>query len=133
MTELVMQAYNVLVEFKKHPFYLELRKLDQEIEVRHKELIDQFNEAKIKYDLVLEQGGKYHPDFKETIKTLSTIKAELYAKMEVQRYFELEQQFQALINEFLGEMANSISPYIQTPNKLNLLKKKGHHGGHHGN
>jgi hypothetical protein len=50
----------------------------------------------------------------------------------VQRYFDLEHKFQSLINEFLRELSNSISPYIDTPNNFNILKKKKNHGGHHG-
>lgn len=133
MTELIMQAYNVLDEFMEHPLYLELRILDKQIEEKYPKLIKQFNEAKIKYDEILNTGGKHHPDYKTSILELSTIKAELYAKEEVQRYFELEHNLQALINSFLEQMASLISPHIETPNNFNLLKKKSHHGGNHGN
>jgi len=87
--------------------------------------IKAFQDAKIKYDLVMSKGGSYHPDFKEVVQMFSESKQKLYSMPEVKRYFEVEKEFQDELNQFLFEMTQAVSSHIQTPNKLGIIKKGG--------
>ena len=125
MTELIMQAYQVLDEIKEDVKYKEIKYLDQKMLELYKEEIDAFQNAKIKYDIVMSEGGSYHPGFKEAVKNFSESKALLYSKAEVKRYFEIEKEFQDELNTFLFEMTQAVSSHIQTPDKFGIIKKGG--------
>ena len=125
MTELIMQAYQVLDEIKEDSKYKEIKYLDQKMLELYSNEIKAFQEAKIKYDQVMSEGGAYHPDFKEAVQKFGESKTVLYSKPEVKRYFEVEKEFQDELNQFLFEMTQAVSSHIQTPNKLGIIKKGG--------
>jgi cell fate (sporulation/competence/biofilm development) regulator YlbF (YheA/YmcA/DUF963 family) len=125
MTDIIMQAYQVLDELKIDTNYLLMKSLDKEISSRYPKEIEAFQKAKKIYEDVLETGGTYHPDYKEAVKKLSLTKAELYQKAEVKKYLEAEKSFQDMINTFLNEMTQSVSSHIKTPNKLGIVQKGG--------
>jgi len=125
MTDLVMQAYRVLDEIKEDDQYKEIQYLDRKMLELYSKEIQSFQEAKIKYDQVMSEGGSYHPDFKEAIQKFNKSKMVLYSKPEVKHYFEVEQKFQDELNQFLFEMTQAVSSHIQTPNKLGIVKKGG--------
>jgi cell fate (sporulation/competence/biofilm development) regulator YlbF (YheA/YmcA/DUF963 family) len=79
----------------------------------------------VKYDEVLEQGGSYHPDYKQTLRQLSEAKKDLYEKDAVKNYIALEKAFELKINTILRDITESISTHIKTPNELGLFKKEG--------
>jgi len=125
MTDIIMQAYQVLDELKIDKNYLLMKSLDKEISSRYPKEIEAFQKAKKIYEDVLETGGTYHPDYKEAVKKLSLTKAELYQKAEVKKYLEAEKSFQDMINTFLNVMTQSVSSHIKTPNKLGIVQKGG--------
>ncbi|MDO9630050.1 MAG: YlbF family regulator [Acholeplasmataceae bacterium] len=125
MTEIMMQAYQVLDEIKEDSKYKEIKYLDKKMLELYPNEISDFQNAKLKYDSVMSEGGSYHPDFKEAVQKFSESKAVLYSKPEVKRYFEVEKEFQDELNDFLFQMTQSVSSHIQTPNKLGIVKKGG--------
>lgn len=125
MTDIIMQAYNVLDELKNDPKYLLMKELDQKIGNQYQNEIKAFHDAKSIYDDVMATGGTYHPDFKQAVKTFAETKAILYGMPEVSLYFQTEKAFQDEINEFLKEMTDAVSSHIKTPNKLGIIQKGG--------
>lgn len=125
MTEIILQAYNVLDELKQDSMFIEMKTLDAYIINTYQEEIKVFQKAKQVYDDVMATGGTYHPDFKKAVKDFSEAKAILYAKPEVSRYFQLEKAFQNVINGYLKTMTDTVSTHIKTPNKLGIVQKGG--------
>jgi len=125
MTDIIMQAYEVLDEIKKDTRYQEIKHMDTYIIKHFNQEIEHFQKAKTHYDSIVKEGGHYHPDFKEAVKAYSEAKKTLYEKEEVKRYFELEKLIQDDINEFIQKLAQSVSPHIKTPNKLGIVSKGG--------
>ncbi|MDY0075154.1 MAG: YlbF family regulator [Acholeplasmataceae bacterium] len=125
MTDMIMQAYNVLDEIKTDPKFVEMKKLHQAIGMNYADEIKAFHDAKAIYDDVMSTGGTYHPDFKQAAKTFQEAKTTLYSTPEVTRYFQLEKALQDEINAFLKEMTDAISTHIKTPNKLGIVQKGG--------
>lgn len=125
MTEIIMQAYNVLDELKNDSKYLLMKELDQKIGDLYPQEIKAFHESKRIYDDVMATGGTYHPDFKQAVKSFAEAKATLYSKPEVSLYFQTEKALQDEINEFLKEMTDAVSSHIKTPNKLGIVQKGG--------
>ncbi|RJX24344.1 MAG: hypothetical protein C4537_06975 [Acholeplasma sp.] len=120
-----MQAYNVLDELRKDNKYQTLLTLDQHIGTLYPREIAAFQKAKVTYEEILNTGGSYHPDYKDAIKVLSQTKTLLYEKPEVKRYFELEREVQDELNDFLNELAHSVSTHVKAPNKLGIVQKGG--------
>lgn len=125
MTDIIIQAYQVLDELKQDPNYLLMKSLDQKIAVLYPHEIEAFQKAKQTYEDIMETGANYHPDYKEAIKRLSDTKSELYQKEEVMGYFQAEKAFQDSVNVFLQEMTQTVSSHIKTPNKLGIVQKGG--------
>ncbi|MCD4827391.1 MAG: YlbF family regulator [Acholeplasmataceae bacterium] len=125
MTDIIMKAYDVLDEILKDPSLPEIKKLNQSIDHNYKLEIKAFNDAKIKYEQVLNEGGTYHPDYKQSIKTLSETKKALYELKDVKKYLELELSFESSLNEFLNTISKTISEHVPTPNKFGMIKKGG--------
>ena len=125
MTEIIIQAYNVLDELRKNEMYQSLKELDKQIGLLYPKEIDAFQKAKVAYDEILATGGSYHPDYKATVKSLSETKTMLYEKPEVKKYFQLEKEVQEEINQFLNDLAHSVSPHVKAPNKLGIVQKGG--------
>lgn len=131
MTEYIIQAYKIADEMKHSLKYRQYKQLEKIIEEKYATLIQTFNTWKEKYYTILDEGGKYHPDYLETVKKLSEAKKVLYEKSEVRHYFELEQELQTELNLFIKQITEIISNNIKKPNELGLLKEKG--GGCHAN
>lgn len=125
MTDIIMQAYNVLDEIKDDPMYQSIKTLDRLITSKYKEEIKVFNQANKVYNQVMAEGGTYHPDYKEAVKTFSQAKSNLYQKQEVVQYFEIEKQFQEQLNDFLTQLSQAVSNHIKTPNKMGIVTKGG--------
>jgi cell fate (sporulation/competence/biofilm development) regulator YlbF (YheA/YmcA/DUF963 family) len=125
MTEIIMQAYNVLDELKTDPLFIQMKELDQKIASLYQKEILAFTQAKEVYEDVMTTGGSYHPDYKDAIRKLSETKSELYGKPEVMQYVQTEKAFQDMINEFLQQMTSMVSTHIKTPNKLGIVQKGG--------
>jgi cell fate (sporulation/competence/biofilm development) regulator YlbF (YheA/YmcA/DUF963 family) len=125
MTEIIMQAYNVLDELKTDPLFIQMKELDQKIASLYQKEIQAFTKAKEVYEDVMTTGGSYHPDYKDAIRKLSETKSELYGKPEVMQYVQTEKAFQDMINEFLQQMTSMVSTHIKTPNKLGIVQKGG--------
>lgn len=125
MTEIIMQAYNVLEEILKDPKLKEIKKLNQKLDQAYPNEIKAFEEAKINYQKVMDEGGKYHPDYKDAIKKLSESKKNLYEQPDVKRYLSLELEFETELNEFLNELSKAVSDHVPAPNKFGMIKKGG--------
>lgn len=125
MTEIIMQAYNVLDELKTDPLFIQMKELDQQIASLYQKEIQAFAKAKEVYEDVMTTGGSYHPDYKNAIRKLSETKSDLYGKPEVMQYVQTEKAFQDMMNEFLQQMTSMVSTHIKTPNKLGIVQKGG--------
>ena len=125
MTDIIMQAYEVLDEIKSGTKFQTMKELNQKIGLLYQQEVKDFQKAKQHYDVIMQEGGTYHPDFKAAIKVFSEAKANLYQKEEVVQYFAIEKELQEEINEFLKEMTSNISSHIKTPNKLGIVQKGG--------
>jgi cell fate (sporulation/competence/biofilm development) regulator YlbF (YheA/YmcA/DUF963 family) len=125
MTDIIIKAYDVLDEILKDPSIKEIKNLNQKIDILYKKEIKEFSDAKIKYQTVFNEGGTYHPEYKESIKVLSETKKILYEIPEVKRYLELELEFEAKLNELLNKISKIISDHIPAANKFGMIKKGG--------
>jgi len=125
MTDIMMQAYQVLDEIKLDPVYQEIKRLDKIIVELYAKEIELFQQTKAIYDQVMKDGGTYHPDFKDVVKKYGEAKMDLYSKPELKLYFDYEKQFQDDLNVFLSDLSKTASDHIKTPNKLGIVKKGG--------
>lgn len=125
MTDIMLQAYQVLDEIRSEQTYQEIKRLDKVMLELYRHEIQVFQRAKIKYDQIMAEGGSYHPDFKEVVKAFAEAKSNLYSKEEVKRYFELEKSLQDEINDFLAKISETVSPYVKSPDKMGIIKKGG--------
>ena len=125
MTEIIMQAYQVLDEIKSDETYLKIKSFNRLVSELYQKETEAFQKARLHYDQVMAEGGTYHPDFKDTIKKLSETKSILYSKEEVKTYFELEKKFETELNDFLHDLTQAVSSHIKTPDKLGIIKKGG--------
>lgn len=125
MTDIIIKAYDVLEEIIKSHKFLEIKELNEKLDHLYRKEVNDYNDAKIAYQNVLNEGGTYHPDYKKTIKHLSETKATLYNKPEVKKYNDLELEFEAELNEFLYELSKSVSSHVPTPNRFGMIKKGG--------
>jgi len=125
MTEIIIQAYQVLDEILKDEHYIEMKRLNQSIIKKYENEISAFNEAKDLYSQVMQEGGTYHPDFKRVSNLLSETKRKLYETDDMKRYVLLEKSLQTEINTFLAELTEYISPHMKTPDVFGIIKKGG--------
>lgn len=125
MTDIIIQAYQVLEEIKKSPHYHIIKTGNQTILDHHSDLVESFQKAKSDYERIMEQGGQHHPDFKDTVKRLSTAKTNLHQQETVRQYLAAEQSFEAEINAFLHALSRAVSPHIKTPDKWGIIHKGG--------
>jgi len=125
MTEIIMQAYQVLDEMIADSVYKELKLYKQIINKKYEDEIKAFQLIKDQYDQMMSEGGSYHPDFTKTNQKLSEMKSKVYHIPEIKHYFELEKAFQEKLNAFLCELTQSVSPYIQIPNQIGIVTKGG--------
>jgi cell fate (sporulation/competence/biofilm development) regulator YlbF (YheA/YmcA/DUF963 family) len=125
MTDIIIQAYNVLDEIKEDSKYIKIKELDQLICKKYQKEMNDFQKAKMNYDQIMSEGGTYHPDFKQSVKQFSDSKTILYSKDEVKQYFQIEKEFQDELNTFLYEMTQAVSSHIKTPDKMGIIKKGG--------
>lgn len=125
MTDIVMKAYDVADEIIADPNFKEIVRLNKLIDQLYPKEIEAFEQAKIKYDDVMNTGGKYHPDFKDVTILLSETKSALYNKPEVVKYRELESNFEKDLNNFIFDMSQKISDNIPSPNAFGIVKKGG--------
>lgn len=125
MTDIIIQAYQVLDEILKDENYVEMKTLNQRIiQIYEKEILA-FNHAKEAYSQVMQEGGTYHPDFKKYSSLLSETKKKLYETEEMKRYVFLEKSLQTEINAFLADLTDVVSPHIKTPDVFGIIKKGG--------
>jgi len=125
MTDIIMQAYQVLDEIKKDKTYQSIKNFDRLVTQLYQEEALSFQKARARYDEVMREGGTYHPDFKDAVRILSEAKTILYSKEEVKTYFDLEKKFETELNDFLFELTQAVSSHIKTPDKLGIIKKGG--------
>ncbi len=125
MTEIIIQAYQVLDEIIKDKNYIEMKTLNQEIIKKYKSEINAFSQAKELYTQMMQDGGTYHPDFKKYSNLLSDSKRKLYETEEMKRYVLLEKTLQTEINSFLAELTEVVSSHIKTPDVFGIIKKGG--------
>jgi cell fate (sporulation/competence/biofilm development) regulator YlbF (YheA/YmcA/DUF963 family) len=125
MTEIILQAYHVLDEIRKDQKYIEIKYLDQKMLELYDLEINLFQQTKLAFDKVMQEGGVYHPDYKDVSKKYIEAKQDLYTKPLVKRYFEVEKEFQTELNDFLYDLSHAVSNHIKTPDKLGIVKKGG--------
>lgn len=125
MTDIIIKAYDVVDEIMKDPKFSEIKILHQKIDGLYHKQIEAFDKAKLAYQKVMDEGGTYHPDYKDAVKRLSHTKKELYEQPEIKRYLELELELETELNEFLNELSKAISDHVPAPNKFGMIKKGG--------
>lgn len=125
MTDIILQAYQVLDEIRKDPMYDTIKTLDRHIGTLYAKEIDAFQKAKSDYESVMSSGGSYHPDFKDAVRKFSEAKAILYDKPEVKTYFETERTFQESLNQFLSDLSRAVSSHVKAPDAMGIVKKGG--------
>jgi cell fate (sporulation/competence/biofilm development) regulator YlbF (YheA/YmcA/DUF963 family) len=125
MTDIIVKAYEVADEFTSDPRFKEIARLNKLIDQLYPEEIKAFEDAKIKYQDVMQYGGKYHPDFKDVTIALSKTKTNLYQQKEVDAYLKLERAYEKEINDYLFELSSLISTHIPSPNAFGIVKKGG--------
>ncbi len=125
MTDIILKAYDVLDEFIKDDKFPEIKQIHQKIDDLYKNEIENFELAKTAYQKVMDEGGTYHPDYKDAVKKLSETKKHLYEQPEVKRYLELELELETELNEFLNELSKVVSDHVPAPNKFGMIKKGG--------
>lgn len=125
MTDIIIKAYDVLDEILNDSKFPEIKKLHQSLDDLYKIEIDAFEKAKDLYQKVMDEGGSYHPDYKDAVKKLSATKKALYEQPEVKTYLELELKLETELNEFLNELSKTISEHVPAPNKFGMIKKGG--------
>lgn len=125
MTDIILQAYRAIDEIDADPRLTELEKLNETIVTEHHREVESFKAAKDTFERIENEGGTYHPDYKEAARTLSEAKKALYEIDDVRRYVELEQQINDDLQAFLDRIASAISPEIRTSNSLWTESKGG--------
>jgi len=125
LTDIILKAYDVLDEFVRDSKFPEIKKYHQQIDQLYKKEIEAFNLAKITYQKIMDEGGTYHPDYKESVKKLSETKKHLYEQPEVKKYLALELELETEINEFLNTLSKTVSSHVPAPNKFGMIKKGG--------
>lgn len=70
MTEIILQIYPVIDEIKHENQLNQLRYLKNQIEVKYKGLLFEFNQAKLSHEKIMEEGGLHHPDYQKSAKKI---------------------------------------------------------------
>lgn len=125
MTDIIIKAYDVLDEILNDEKIPEIKQLHRKMDDLYKHEIQAFEEAKLAYQKVMDEGGTYHPDYKSAIKHLSETKKNLYEQPEVKKYLALELELETELNEFLNALSKTISDHVPAPNKFGMIKKGG--------
>src|SRR5690554_3623918 len=124
MTEIINEIYNMIDKLINQSSYQKLKKMNEKIMTLYSDLINDYQNAKKKYDEVMEIGSYHHPDFKESAANLSKCKKELFEKLEVKEILALEKEIELQLNDLMSEIAKIISKQINTPNELGLIRGK---------
>ena len=125
MTDIIMQAYQVVDEIVKDQDVIDLKRLNRFIDKTYPKEIEAFRQAKDVYAKIMATGGSYHPDFKQATIRLSETKTALYQTDEVKTYNALEKKVETKLTELLKEMTHRISPHIPTHNAVGIVQKGG--------
>ena len=120
----INRVYDLVDEIKSKEEYkrlLELKKiLDNDPLIKN--LLDEFNKCKIKFEEV-SKYGKYHPDLKKVQLELAEIKAEVFTNEIISEYKLLEKRIQKILDDVSRQIAQSVSPKIKFPNEMGLINK----------
>lgn len=107
--EIILKLDELIKEIKAWPEFLEISNLDKIINTKYKDLLNEFNLEKEKFNEVYEYG-KYHPDYMDVVKSFGKVKENLYNKEEVKNYFLLTEQVREKLQLIVDEIAETISP-----------------------
>lgn len=123
-SKILDKTYELIDEIKAKKEYQRLLELNEVIKKNDKikELINDFNKAKIKYDEVIKYG-KYHPDLKQTQINLKEKKETLYENDIMKEYKSLEKQIQKELDIISIKLSQTISKKIKHPNEIGLINK----------
>lgn len=110
-TKILDDTYNLVRDIKNSEEFMELVKLKEEIDIKYKDTLSEYDLAKERYNEALKYG-EYHPDLKKYQKELSDIKKELYSKKEVIRYIELEKNIQKMLDTITNEIKKNMSSHF---------------------
>jgi cell fate (sporulation/competence/biofilm development) regulator YlbF (YheA/YmcA/DUF963 family) len=125
MSDLIIQAYKVLQELKNETSYVQMQKLNEEMNIQYKIEIENFQTQKNAFYNIMENGGSYHPDFKTVSQKFQEAKKQLYEKDLVKQYFEAEKTFENILNIFVDQLTKSVSSYIESNNNKVSFQTKG--------
>ena len=90
------------------PDFKRLMELKKIIDTSYSSLIISFKTAESKYE-DMKQYGSYAPGLDRLKKDFINAKANLYSKPEVVEYFDLERKIQAMLNNDINEIKESVS------------------------
>lgn len=110
-TDIILKAYEVLDAFKETEDYKELQYLHEQIQHKYMIELKNYHTHFKRFEEVFNQGGTYHPDFKEVSRTYQETKIVLFEKEEVKRYFLLERTINEKLSAFSFELMASVSNY----------------------
>lgn len=124
---ILFKAYEVADEIKSSDSFKKLKSLKELIDQKYKDEIIAFKNASLKYNEIMETGGTYHPDFKETVKVFSLNKRVLFEKKEAKAYLELESLIQKELDDISRSLGELVSTHIKTPNEFGFTKESSCH------
>ena len=125
MTETLLLVDEYLDELKKQKSYQEFIKISKIIDEKYLDELEKLNQTKQKFDDILDNGGKYHPDYKIVSEQFIEQKTKVFNIPEVKLYFKLLDEVETTINNLLNDIARSISPNIPVFNKFGFIENKG--------
>lgn len=110
-TKILNIAHDLATELKQSPTYLELKRLDDLIKTKYGDLLKEYKKTFHKFEVVFNEGGTYHPDFKSVSAAYILAKEALFKKEEVKLYFENEKKMNKYLKDLSDEIKVSISSY----------------------
>jgi cell fate (sporulation/competence/biofilm development) regulator YlbF (YheA/YmcA/DUF963 family) len=115
LMEWILSAYDVSNEIKQKEVFKSLVQVQHQIQTMASDELFHFQTAKEQFELIKAHHDHYETVYKEAAASLSEAKKKLYESPYVQQYFETQHQVETILHQLLNEIAEAISPYIQTP------------------
>lgn len=120
MTELLLLIDDYIKDVKEMNSY---KKYLKYYNVVNSTLIDDYNELLIlkeKFDEVMKYG-KYHPDYKEVLKSYQLKRINYYENENVIYLKKYQKEVEEIVNSFLNKLTKEISTNIPIINELGLV------------
>ena len=120
---ILLKAYEVAEEIKSTEAFKDLQYYGAYMQTHLKNEVEAYQKAMTKFTEVQSLGGTYHPDFKQTVATLSVTKKALYETEAVKKYLAAEKIIQQTLDDLSRTLGQTISSHVKVPNELGLFKE----------